>query len=130
MTTSHAFKTTGDYCPFMPVFSPPQVMFARGQGTELWDVDGKRYLDFLGGLAVISLGHSHPAISEAIAEQARTLMHVSNLFANPVATEVAFTIDRCSVAVGRSSSATRVPRRTKRPSSWPASSAGAAAMSW
>jgi predicted acetylornithine/succinylornithine family transaminase len=94
MTTSHAFKTTGDYCPFMPVFAPPQVMFVRGEGTELWDVDGKRYLDFLGGLAVISLGHSHPAVTDAIAEQAATLMHVSNLFANPVATEVAGTIDR------------------------------------
>jgi acetylornithine/N-succinyldiaminopimelate aminotransferase len=94
MTTSHAFKTTGDYCPFMPVFAPPQVMFVRGQGTELWDADGKRYLDFLGGLAVIALGHSHPVIADAIAEQARTLLHVSNLFANPVATEVAGTLDR------------------------------------
>ncbi len=64
-------------------------MFVRGQGTELWDVDGKRYLDFLGGLAVISLGHSNPVIGAAICEQANTLMHVSNLFANPVATEAA-----------------------------------------
>lgn len=87
--TTHAFATTGEYCPFMPVFGPPQVMFERGVGTELWDVDGKRYLDFLGGLAVIALGHSHPAVTEAIATQAATLMHVSNIFANDVATETA-----------------------------------------
>ena len=87
--SAHAFDVQGDRCPFIPVFGAPQVMFARGQGTELWDVDGKRYLDFLGGLAVISLGHSNPVIADAICEQARTLMHVSNLFANPVATEAA-----------------------------------------
>ncbi|MGD9703476.1 MAG: aspartate aminotransferase family protein [Acidimicrobiia bacterium] len=91
--TSHAFATTGDHCPFMPVFGPPQVMFVRGSGTELWDDSGKRYLDFLCGLAVTSLGHSHPAVSAAICDQASTLMHVSNLFANPVATETAFLVD-------------------------------------
>jgi acetylornithine/N-succinyldiaminopimelate aminotransferase len=91
--TSHAFATTGDHCPFMPVFGPPQVMFVRGTGTELWDDSGKRYLDFLCGLAVTSLGHSHPAVTAAICEQAATLMHVSNLFANPVATETALLVD-------------------------------------
>ena len=61
--SAHAFDTQGRaQCPFMPVFGPPQVMFARGQGTELWDTDGKRYLDFLCGLAVTSLGHSHPGL--------------------------------------------------------------------
>ncbi len=92
--TSHAFSTVGeDYCPFMPVFGPPQVMFERGAGTELWDTSGKRYLDFLSGLAVTSLGHAHPAIAEAIADQARTLLHVSNLFANPVATRAAVEVN-------------------------------------
>ena len=43
-------------CPFMPVFGPPAVMFDRGRGTELWDSTGKRYLDFLTGLAVVSVG--------------------------------------------------------------------------
>src|SRR5262245_45598679 len=79
--------------PVHAVFGPPQVMFVRGDGTELWDSDGRRYLDFLGGLAVIALGHSNPAISKAIAEQADTLMHVSNFFANPVATEAAQMVD-------------------------------------
>ena len=91
--TSHAFTTTGNHCPFMPVFGPPQVMFERGLGTELWDVNGKRYLDFLCGIAVTSLGHSNPVVTAAIAEQAATLMHVSNFFANPVATETAVLVD-------------------------------------
>ncbi|MCU1397681.1 MAG: argD [Acidimicrobiales bacterium] len=75
--------------PFMPVFAAPAITFARGVGTELYDTEGKRYLDFLGGLAVIGLGHANPAITAAITEQAATLMHVSNLFANPMAIDAA-----------------------------------------
>jgi len=94
MTTAHHFPLEGlDRCPFIPVFGPPAVMFERGSGTELFDVDGKRYLDFLCGIAVTSLGHSHPAVADAIAEQARTLMHVSNFFANPVAARAAVLVD-------------------------------------
>ena len=81
-------KSAG-HCPFIPVFGAPQVMFVKGLGTELWDASGKRYLDFLSGIAVTSLGHAHPAVADAIAEQARTLLHVSNFFANPVATKAA-----------------------------------------
>jgi acetylornithine/N-succinyldiaminopimelate aminotransferase len=76
-----------DYCPFIPVFGPPAVMFERGEGTQLWDISGKRYLDFLSGIAVVSLGHANPVIAKAIAEQANTLVHVSNFFANTVATK-------------------------------------------
>lgn len=92
--TSHAFDTQSlGYCPFMPVFGAPQVMFARGRGTELWDTDGKRYLDFLCGLAVTSLGHAHPVVTEAVSRQAATLLHVSNLFANPEALAAAVRVD-------------------------------------
>jgi predicted acetylornithine/succinylornithine family transaminase len=77
----------------MPTYGAPTVMFVRGAGTELWDADGRRYLDFLSGLAVTSLGHSHPAVADALAEQARTLLHVSNLYATPNAAEVALTLD-------------------------------------
>ena len=92
--SAHSFDTTGfDACPYWPVFGPPQVVFVRGEGTQLWDDQGRRYLDFLCGLAVTSLGHSHPAVADAIAEQARTLLHVSNFFANPVATETARMVD-------------------------------------
>ena len=78
----------------MPTYAPPPVTFARGLGTELWDTDGRRYLDFLGGLAVIGIGHSHPAVAAAIAEQAGTLTHVSNLFGNEIGPRVAATLDR------------------------------------
>jgi acetylornithine/N-succinyldiaminopimelate aminotransferase len=88
--SAHAFSTEGQpYCPFMPVFGAPQVMFERGSGTELWDTDGKRYLDFLCGIAVTSLGHANPAVSAAICQQADTLLHVSNFFSNPAATRAA-----------------------------------------
>ncbi len=63
--------------------APPAVMFDRGRGTELWDSDGKRYLDFLAGIAVVSLGHSHPVVAESIADQAEQLLHVSNFFRQP-----------------------------------------------
>ena len=52
----------------------------RGEGVYLWDEDGKKYIDFLAGIAVVSLGHCHPKITEAISRQASTLVHVSNLF--------------------------------------------------
>ena len=83
-----------DYCPLMPTFGAPTVMFTRGSGTELWDSEGKRYLDFLCGLAVTSLGHAHPEIAQAIYDQAATLLHVSNLFATATGPQVAMHIDR------------------------------------
>jgi acetylornithine/N-succinyldiaminopimelate aminotransferase len=78
----------------MPTYPPPAVTFVRGQGTELWDTEGRRYLDFLSGLGVTSLGHAHPAVAEAVATQARTLLHVSNLFGNQVGPDVARALDR------------------------------------
>ena len=78
----------------MPVFGPPQVMFVRGSGTEVWDDNGKRYLDFLGGLAVTALGHSNPAVTKAIVSQASTLLHMSNLFANNAAAAAAIELRR------------------------------------
>lgn len=56
------------------------IVLTRGQGTQVWDADGKEYLDFVGGLAVNSLGHSHPAIVEAVSRQAGQLLHTSNLY--------------------------------------------------
>jgi acetylornithine/N-succinyldiaminopimelate aminotransferase len=78
----------------MNTYARLPVTFVSGQGSELRDVDGKRYLDFLGGLAVTSLGHSHRVVADAIAEQARTLQHVSNLFGTTIGPEVAETLDR------------------------------------
>jgi predicted acetylornithine/succinylornithine family transaminase len=90
----HSFDTRGlEYCPFMPVFGAPKLMIERGRGTEVWDSDGKRYLDFLSGIAVVSLGHANPVVAAAIARQAETLLHVSNFFTNPVATSAAVKIN-------------------------------------
>ncbi|MBA4180618.1 MAG: acetylornithine transaminase [Anaerolinea sp.] len=56
------------------------VVIERGEGTRVWDVEGKEYLDFVGGLAVNVLGHAHPVVANALAEQAKKLIHTSNLF--------------------------------------------------
>ncbi len=83
-----------DRSALMHNYAEPAVTFVRGEGSYLFDADGRSYLDFLSGLAVTSLGHAHPVVAEAVAEQARTLVHVSNLFGNTVGPEVAVTIDR------------------------------------
>ena len=84
----------GPASPLMPTYPPPPVTFVRGAGCWLWDDAGNRYLDCLSGLAVTSLGHAHPAVTEAVATQAATLVHVSNLFGTVVGPEVARTLDR------------------------------------
>lgn len=78
----------------MSTYPPPPVTFVRGAGSRLYDEAGRSYLDFLSGLAVTSLGHAHPEVAAAIAEQARTLVHVSNLYANLLAPQLAATLDR------------------------------------
>jgi predicted acetylornithine/succinylornithine family transaminase len=88
-------------CPLMPSYGPPQVMFVRGSGARLWDRDGREYLDFLSGLAVTSLGHSHPRVAEALAAQAQRLLHVSNLFATEHNGPVAQTLDRLAGGGGQ-----------------------------
>ena len=78
----------------MPTYPAPEVTFVRGEGSRLYDAEGRAYLDFLGGLAVTSLGHSHPEVTAAIADQAATLLHVCNLYGTTVGPEVAATLDR------------------------------------
>ena len=70
------------------------VGFASGSGAWLTDTAGNRYLDALAGIAVCGLGHAHPVVAEAIGEQARTLLHVSNLFGTEPGPQVARTLDR------------------------------------
>jgi acetylornithine/N-succinyldiaminopimelate aminotransferase len=91
--TSVASVGTPQHCPMMPVFGAPTTTFVRGKGTELWDNEGKRYLDFLSGLAVTGLGHANDEIADAICEQARTLVHVSNFFSTDVGPRVAMKLD-------------------------------------
>jgi acetylornithine aminotransferase len=65
----------------MNTFGPPKLVLTRGEGASVWDDAGKQYLDLLGGIAVNSLGHAHPALVEAVTTQMQTLGHVSNFFA-------------------------------------------------
>ncbi|HET8592359.1 MAG TPA: aminotransferase class III-fold pyridoxal phosphate-dependent enzyme, partial [Solirubrobacterales bacterium] len=64
----------------MQTYRRAPVQFVRGEGVRLWDADGKQYLDFVAGISVCSTGHCHPAVVEAISEQAARLIHVSNLY--------------------------------------------------
>jgi acetylornithine/N-succinyldiaminopimelate aminotransferase len=65
------------------------VAFVRGSGSRLYDVDGREYLDFVSGIGVTSLGHAHPGLSAAIADQAATLIHTSNLYYHPFQAQAA-----------------------------------------
>lgn len=65
-----------------PNYKPAQIVFARGAGCELFDVDGRRWLDLAAGVAVCAVGHAHPKLARALADQAARLMHVSNYFYN------------------------------------------------
>ncbi|WP_458242736.1 acetylornithine transaminase [Streptomyces sp. MAI_2237] len=71
----------------MDNYGTPLLPLVRGEGTKLWDADGKEYLDFVGGIAVNALGHAHPAIVEAVSTQIGSLGHISNFFmADPTVT--------------------------------------------
>src|SRR5438067_1079889 len=63
-------------------YRQPPIVLERGKGVEVWDTKGKRYLDACAGVAVASLGHAHPGLTKAIAEQAGRLVHMSNYFFN------------------------------------------------
>jgi acetylornithine/N-succinyldiaminopimelate aminotransferase len=78
MTTQELINNSKRY--IMGTYSPLPVVLVRGEGVHVWDSDGKKYLDFLAGIAVCALGHSNPLVSGAISNQAETLMHVSNIY--------------------------------------------------
>ena len=82
----------------MPTYGRFPLVFVRGEGCRLVDETGRRYLDFVAGIATCGLGHAHPALAEAIARQARTLLHVSNLYYTPQQAELAAWLTAHSVA--------------------------------
>lgn len=82
----------------MDTFGPPQRVLVRGDGPYVWDADGVRYLDLLGGIAVNALGHAHPTLTAAISAQLGTLGHVSNFFASPTQVALAETLLRLAGA--------------------------------
>lgn len=73
----------------VPNYNPAQVIPVKGQGSRLWDQAGKEYIDFAGGIAVNCLGHCHPAMVNAITEQANKLWHLSNVYTNEPAIRLA-----------------------------------------
>jgi len=81
----------------MQTYRRAPVDFVRGEGALLWDADGKEYLDFLSGISVNSVGHCHPAVVTAVAEQAGRLMHVSNLFYTEPMTRLAQRLSESSL---------------------------------
>jgi len=66
----------------MPTYARFDLVLERGEGSYVWDVDGKRFLDLGGGIAVCALGHAHPEMTKTLAEQSQKLIHVSNLYYN------------------------------------------------
>lgn len=92
MTSSDIIAMTREYQ--MGNYSRRPVVFVRGEGTRLFDADGREYLDFLGGIAVALLGHAHPGVSQAVSLQVKNLVHVSNLFHVPVQAELGRMVSR------------------------------------
>jgi acetylornithine/N-succinyldiaminopimelate aminotransferase len=84
----------------VPAYARQPVQFVRGEGTRLWDEDGVEYLDFQTGLAVTSLGHSHPAVVAAIQQQAAQLVHVGNLFYSEPGMKLAARLARSALGGG------------------------------
>ena len=82
MLRQEAIATSEKY--YLPVFGRLPLVIDHGQGCKLYDMDGKEYIDFLGGIAVNCLGYNHPVLVKAIAEQAGKVMHTSNIFYNEI----------------------------------------------
>ncbi len=99
----------------MNAFGRPKLALARGSGAHVWDEDGNEYVDFLGGIAVNTLGHDHPALVEAVSTQLRTLGHVSNFFTSEPQVALAERLldSAATAARGGCSSPTPAPRPTR-----------------
>ena len=109
-----------DLCPLMPTYGAPSVMFVRGEGAELWDNHDKRYLDFLSGIAVCSLGHSHPRLPKqsptrrCASSTFRTSMPQNTIGRSRARSTASFgRVIPMAANPGRCSSAIRGPRPTR-----------------
>lgn len=88
--SQHAPVQRADFDQVMvPVFAPAEFIPVRGEGSRVWDQDGRERIDFTGGIAVNVLGHAHPALVQALTEQAGQLWHVSNVYTNEPALRLA-----------------------------------------
>lgn len=82
-------ETTAKFQQYLMPTYAPKILLTRGRGARVWDDCDREYLDFACGISVCNLGHCHPGVTKAIQEQAATLVHVSNLFYNPVTPKLA-----------------------------------------
>ncbi|KAA1195051.1 bifunctional acetylornithine/succinyldiaminopimelate transaminase [Photorhabdus heterorhabditis] len=81
--TEHAAVNRNTYDQVMlPIYSPAQFIPVKGQGSRVWDQQGKEYIDFAGGIAVMALGHCHPELVDVLKQQGEKLWHISNIFTN------------------------------------------------
>jgi acetylornithine/N-succinyldiaminopimelate aminotransferase len=96
--TSHTSTIDGAERYIFPTYRRFPITLVKGDGCYLWDEDGKKYLDFVAGIAVCSLGHSSPILSKALYEQSQKLVHVSNLFYTQPQTELARVLTENSFA--------------------------------
>ncbi|MEJ3655382.1 acetylornithine transaminase [Actinomycetes bacterium KLBMP 9759] len=110
----------------MDNYGTPLLALVRGEGAEVWDADGRRYLDLLAGIAVNALGHAHPAVVEAVTRQISTLGHVSNFFVTEPVVELAEKLTQlleqpgakvlfCNSGTEANEAAFKMARRTGRP---------------
>lgn len=88
MTKQSINRATYDQV-MLPIYSPAEFIPVKGMGSRVWDQQGKSYIDFAGGIAVLALGHAHPALNQALREQSEQLWHVSNIFTNEPALRLA-----------------------------------------
>jgi len=98
MSTSTAPWQERYAASMMGTFAPPLALLVRGEGCYAWDADGTQYLDFLGGIAVNSLGHAHPDLVAAVSAQIQAVAHVSNYFASEPQLELAERLQRLTGA--------------------------------
>ena len=89
MTTTFDNIQTRESRYVLHTYRRQPVAFVKGKGPRLYDVDGREYLDFVSGIGVASLGHAHPGLAAAVADQAATLLHTSNLYYHPFQAEAA-----------------------------------------
>ncbi|WBM61109.1 aspartate aminotransferase family protein [Providencia sp. PROV188] len=82
----------------LPIFSPAEFIPVKGEGSRVWDQQGKEYIDFAGGIAVLALGHCHPSLVAAVREQSEKLWHVSNVFTNEQALKLAQKLTKATFA--------------------------------
>jgi len=82
----------------MPNYAPAQMIPVRGEGSRMWDQNGREYIDFAGGIAVNALGHAHPKLIQALTDQANNLWHTANVFATEPALRLAKTLTELTFA--------------------------------